>query len=195
MRLGFTIVELLVVMAVISLLTSILLPALAMSRETAKAAQCSSNLRQLGFAHAAYGNEYNDSMMFWYLPSESLVYQKYAPVNINAWNVAIRSLMGWGQYGSDRYGINLGVPTAIHCPSETDTDGGLWRYPHYTSGTYNYNQFNTTLPTTAYRAWKQAQVFRPEHKVVLIDGRPNWSTPWNLDNRFNATGKIGRAHV
>lgn len=49
-RSGFTILELLIVLVVIGLLTSLLLPAVQMAREAARRSQCASNLRQIGVA-------------------------------------------------------------------------------------------------------------------------------------------------
>src|SRR4051812_10967400 len=51
---GFTLVEILVVVGIISILLAILLPALGKAREQAKIAMCLSNLHQLGSVQTAY---------------------------------------------------------------------------------------------------------------------------------------------
>ncbi len=62
---GFTLVELLVVIAVIAILAALLLPALGQSKASAKRIKCVSNLRQLGFAAQMYWDD-NEQQAFRY---------------------------------------------------------------------------------------------------------------------------------
>jgi prepilin-type N-terminal cleavage/methylation domain-containing protein/prepilin-type processing-associated H-X9-DG protein len=56
-RRGFSLIELVIVVAIIALLLSILLPALASAREHARAAVCGSSIRQLAQANLQYVGE------------------------------------------------------------------------------------------------------------------------------------------
>ncbi len=58
-RTAFTLVELLVVMAIISLLAAMLLPALSNARLTAQQASCMNNQKQIGAAIMLYTNDHN----------------------------------------------------------------------------------------------------------------------------------------
>jgi prepilin-type N-terminal cleavage/methylation domain-containing protein/prepilin-type processing-associated H-X9-DG protein len=61
-RFGFTLVELLVVIGIISVLIAVLLPALNKARESARQVQCLSNMRQISIAIISFAGEHNGMM-------------------------------------------------------------------------------------------------------------------------------------
>jgi prepilin-type N-terminal cleavage/methylation domain-containing protein len=60
MRRAFTLIELLIVLAIIAILSAILLPVLSRTRAQAKRTACVSQLRQLGFASAMYRQDFDE---------------------------------------------------------------------------------------------------------------------------------------
>jgi prepilin-type processing-associated H-X9-DG protein/prepilin-type N-terminal cleavage/methylation domain-containing protein len=79
-RRGFSLIELLVVISIVSLLAGMLLPALKQARESARTASCTSNLRQIGLATQMYLDDYGrffsyqqpvNGGMLWYFGLES----------------------------------------------------------------------------------------------------------------------------
>lgn len=72
-RKGFSLVELLVVMAIIATLVSLLIPAVNRARAAANSTFCKNNLRQLGIAIHVYAHEHDNELppvteFAWFLP-------------------------------------------------------------------------------------------------------------------------------
>jgi prepilin-type N-terminal cleavage/methylation domain-containing protein/prepilin-type processing-associated H-X9-DG protein len=59
-RRGFTLIEMLVVIAIIGVLVAILLPALAASREASRSATCKNNLRQIGIGLHTFSDNHSE---------------------------------------------------------------------------------------------------------------------------------------
>ena len=116
-RAGFTLVELLVVIGIISVLISILLPSLNKARSTARKIACQSNLRQMGLATTFYTN---DNKGFFPMPD-------YGGLAMGAddpmcwWN-AVPNNLGFEPLGGagtfpDLIGSDSGAVPVLHCPS------------------------------------------------------------------------------
>jgi prepilin-type N-terminal cleavage/methylation domain-containing protein len=174
---AFTLVELLVVVAVISLLASLLLPALAAAREAGRAAACLSNLRQLGTAWAMYAREYSDRAM----PAAD----DRATNVVHWWGTVVASSPPRVEQGSGLispyFDAGLYERSVLECPNQP---WGSYRpqpsgfpAPGSPTSTYGYNGYGLCPPMTpGYRAaiggqrWlRLGEVHRPTEVFVFAD--------------------------
>ncbi len=102
---GFTLIELLVVIAIIAILAAMLLPALQSARESARAATCQNNLKQLGLAFNMYTQDWDEYMPIAWNGAQDYYTKKLSPYVNNA----------------ALYGPRVGV---FHCPSHRGVDDG-----------------------------------------------------------------------
>jgi prepilin-type N-terminal cleavage/methylation domain-containing protein len=121
---GFTLVELLVVITIITVLASMLLPVLDQTINEARLISCSNNLKQINTGIMLYASDWNN----------------YAPSNIPASAYFTHRLCGSGSSAQSRGPYNLGllyesylpVPQIYYCPSQSNP-------------TYSYNGSSNTF--------------------------------------------------
>lgn len=111
---GFTLVELLVAVAVIALLVAILMPALVGGRVESQRVGCLNNERQIGLAFSNYIHDFNLAYPYWdcaRTPVAPGTYLNWGAAYAVSWQMAIRYYIGAGNYsGNDK------VPY-YRCPS------------------------------------------------------------------------------
>lgn len=99
-RRGFTVVELLVAIAIVSILLAILIPAVQTARDAARRVECVSKLRQIGLATASYHE----------------TFQCFPSGNNRGWSL-FTSLLPYIDAGAYRDVINFDRPAADHVVS------------------------------------------------------------------------------
>jgi prepilin-type N-terminal cleavage/methylation domain-containing protein/prepilin-type processing-associated H-X9-DG protein len=126
-RCAFTLVELLVVVAIMTVLVAILLPALGNARETAKTTACAANLRSIGQGVAFYATDYQG-----FLPPSNFWKGLQITANTQVPSTPIYGTVHWSSYlygnrdqnnGSDGIYRSLNGWRAFQCP--TLPNGGL----------------------------------------------------------------------
>jgi competence protein ComGC len=182
---AFTLVDVLVTMAVIGVLIAILLPSLASVRETAHQIVCRSNVRQLAIGSAMYADANSDS-----IPRTATIValngsnnQSFETMTLRFGADAVQSFQGAGWDGmgllfSDEY---LPAPKIFYCPSHRGSHPyremiGSWQSQNLTI-TGNF-QYRGQGPTGAVSSSGQPVMSRRLFKIrpscsLIADGMRN----------------------
>ena len=147
----FTLVEMMVVVAILGIIVSMLLPSLSRAREAARDASCKSNLKQWGVGISMYGDDNR-----FYLPASFNNDRQY-------WYAQLHSYMNYDQSDvSDIYESGMIINT---CPSVN--------HEKKNSGTLDYASNNAILKHTNFGSeefrLKSTMVTRPSDSLTLAD--------------------------
>ncbi len=168
---GFTLLELLAVIATISILAALLLPVLSNAQIKAQRSNCMSNLKQLGLAWAMYYNDNNGHLVESYPVSNPDVWVK-GDMTIETEAVDPKLIQEGKLY---HYNQNIGI---YHCPTDPGVKIGDKRVPALRS--YSMNSFMggrdsrvPLIPPTADGFvpffTKDSDLLRPSQLWVLLD--------------------------
>ncbi len=166
---AFTVIELLVVVAVIAILVGLLLPALRNARESARSAACLSNQRQIGLAMYVYAGDYRG-----FVAREGGWNATAGPVQTNIpWNVAYRPFMddsASGEYSEEVNDLFAGAPY-YRCPSRPASPHRV----HYVANGFVFRAPGTvedagTVPVQVSRGQRRLDlVQRPADVLYMVD--------------------------
>jgi len=170
---GFTVVELLIVVAVVALLASILLPSVRRARGMAQRAACASNLRQLVTANLGYAAENGGHYV---LAAEDILFRS----NRKRWH---GERQGLNEPFDPKYGPlepYLGGGAVKQCPSFEPAAGGFeagcggYGYNHYYLGGRYDGRYKTSAgrgdePKACQYSATVGQVTQPSRTVMFTD--------------------------
>jgi prepilin-type processing-associated H-X9-DG protein len=163
------------VIAIISILAALLLPALARAKALAKSAQCLNNLKQMELCVHLYGMDNGDS-----LPPNNFVYDIISDQPIDtgpSWctNLAIYDTNSAGISGGLLFQYNTSV-AIYHCPADQSTvqthNGTILSQPRLRS--YNMSQsvnglvYSTDIATEIPHYSKLTQVRNPTPTSLIV---------------------------
>ncbi|MBI3947262.1 MAG: DUF1559 domain-containing protein [Armatimonadetes bacterium] len=172
-RRGFTLVELLVVIAVVAILAAILMPVFAKARERARQTQCLSNLKQIAAAWQMYAQDHDETACPAYYFTSGWRFE-------HAWDFTL----DWGAGNTPKWYRGLLGPyiqsgAVHHCPSFS---GEAWGRP-FTGYAYNTTYIGGDVLAGG-RPCSLAAIADPAGTVLFAEG--GWGDPVSGCNYLRA---------
>lgn len=168
----FTLLELLLVIAVIAILSSLLLPALSKAKETSRAAACQGNLKQFAYGAIQYSSDYNDYTL-------TYITYGYPTLENCSWFITLGPYLGLGNSSSEIFQRYTTQNTLYTCPSHRWREGlpnirGYWgrgygiNYHFASNGTTDYFLDGGLHPKTSMVKYPSSLIYFLETDNPLV---------------------------
>jgi prepilin-type N-terminal cleavage/methylation domain-containing protein/prepilin-type processing-associated H-X9-DG protein len=158
--LKFSLIELMIVVAIIAILASLLLPALQIAREKARTISCLNNLKQLSLAASMYNNNFDGYYPPAYYNSGAMHY---------AWDITVVGVVSNNDFRPGLLWQSTSISSdhsEIHqCPSFNGAD--MWAGETFTGYNYNTSYIGNDQGEPPARL---SQIRHPSETAVFGDG-------------------------